>query len=477
LGRRVRCDGTLVRGFPELQPSGEDLGHGGVARVGHLLAEPVAEGRQALTIAFEDAGDRLLAVELDQDPQPELVRPGGTGRRGAAELIARARDRLEVVLDRCLEQCGLAGKVPIHRTAPRDQPHALLDVPHPHTVKAALGEQREPGVAQTCRRATALTCCNRLIIVRNHWITLAKGVGMERKVLDLPGGRMEYVDTGGTGPALVLLHGVLMDELLWTPVISHLGPQVRCVVPILPLGAHSTPLGPEADVRPVAVARLLGNFIDALDLHHAVLVGSDTGGALAQLLVAERPEVVAGLVLVSCDAYDNFPPGLPGATMALAARLPGGLRMAVGSMRVRSLRRLPMTFGPMTARPIDDETFNRWLAAFAGDRGVRRDLRAFMRGVTRQQLAAAAVRLGDFRGASLVVWAADDTVMPPAHADRLAADLGGAPVKRVPDSRTLVPLDQPERLASLLLAQLASVSSKAGAQDGEAEERPPAATL
>lgn len=292
---------------------------------------------------------------------------------------------------------------------------------------------------------------------------------MRRRVVDLAGGRLEYADSEGPGPAVVLLHGVLMDETLWSGVVEALGPQVRCVVPVLPLGAHTVALGARADLRPSAVADLVGQLIDALDLHDAVLVGNDTGGALAQLLLAARPDVVAGVVLVSCDAFENFPPGLPGTTMAWAARVPGGLRAAVGSLRIRALRRLPMTFGRMTVRPIDEGTFDRWLSAFAASRDVRTDLRSFLRGVDRRQLCEAAERLHRHPGPALVVWAEQDSVMPPAHADRLAAALGSARVVRIPDSRTLVPLDRPRELAALLAAHLTRVATHVGDHPGSAD--------
>ncbi|GAB09261.1 hypothetical protein GOARA_035_00170 [Gordonia araii NBRC 100433] len=53
-------------------------------------------------------------------------------------------------------------------------------------------------------------------------------------------GEVEYVDTGGTGDAVVLLHGALMDEALWLPVVERLAPRWRCIVPVLPLRSHGS---------------------------------------------------------------------------------------------------------------------------------------------------------------------------------------------------------------------------------------------
>jgi pimeloyl-ACP methyl ester carboxylesterase len=274
---------------------------------------------------------------------------------------------------------------------------------------------------------------------------------MDRKTLTLgDGSELEYVDTGTGSSAVVLLHGALMDERLWEPVVERLRPHVRCIVPVLPMGGHRLPRPEGADQSPRAIARLVGDLIRALALPDVTLVGNDTGGALAQLLVAEEPGLVDRLVLVSCDAFENFPPGLPGRTMAIASAVPGGLRMAMAMLRAPALRRLPMTFGWMTKRPIEAAVFNGWLDAYAADRRVRRDVGEMMKAVDRHQLVAAAAELHRFGGPALIVWATDDHVMPPEHAERLARALKNATVSLVDDSYTLVPLDQPERLANLI---------------------------
>ncbi len=275
------------------------------------------------------------------------------------------------------------------------------------------------------------------------------GRAMHRRLARLGQGPLEYLDSGGPGPVLVLLHGALMDEGLWDEVRQRLPSTWRLVVPVLPMGAHRRPM-PEADVTPRGQARLVVDLLDALDLREVILVGNDTGGAVGQLVAAAHPQRLTALVLVSCDAFDNFPPGLPGRTMALASAVPGGLWLAMQSLRLPALRRLPMTFGWMTIRPIDEVIFRRWLNAYTSRRAVRRDLRRMMRGVDRDQLVRAAEQLRTFPSPCLVVWADQDRVMPREHAERLASLLPRAHLELVADSYTLVPLDQPARLAGLI---------------------------
>ena len=120
-----------------------------------------------------------------------------------------------------------------------------------------------------------------------------------------------YCDTGGDGPAVVLLHGVLMNGTLWDDVVDRLRGRYRCIVPELPFGAHRTPMREDADLTLESIAKMIAGFIAELDLRDVTLVCNDWGGA--QLVISPGgSDRVANLVLVSCEAFDNYPPGLPG---------------------------------------------------------------------------------------------------------------------------------------------------------------------
>ena len=66
-----------------------------------------------------------------------------------------------------------------------------------------------------------------------------------------------YSDTGGDGPVVVLLHGVLMNGTLWDTVVDGLGDRYRCIVPELPFGAHTTPMPDDADLTFPALATMI----------------------------------------------------------------------------------------------------------------------------------------------------------------------------------------------------------------------------
>ena len=154
-----------------------------------------------------------------------------------------------------------------------------------------------------------------------------------------------YSDTGGDGPVGVLLHGVLMNGTLWDTVVEGLRDRYRCIVPELPFGAHTTPMPDDADLSVPALATLIAEFLTELDLHHVTLVCNDWGGA--QLVISPGgTDRVANLVLVSCEAFDNYPPGLPGRLLCHNAALPGGTFLTAQLLRPRWIRHLPVTFGP-----------------------------------------------------------------------------------------------------------------------------------
>jgi pimeloyl-ACP methyl ester carboxylesterase len=269
--------------------------------------------------------------------------------------------------------------------------------------------------------------------------------------IELSAGTIEYEDTGGDGPVLVLLHGLMMDASLWDGPIVELSADHRCVAPTLPLGAHRHAMHADADLSLPGIARLVAEFLDCLDLQDVTLVGNDTGGALVQLLMCDGAARVGRVVLVSCDAFDNFPPGLTGKTLVLAGKLSSAMfGLFMQQMRLRALRRLPIAFGWLTMR--GDAATARWMKPVLTQPEIRRDAVRMLRAATADThlLLEAAERLPGYGHPALVVWASRDRVMPPEHGRRLAELLPHGQLAEVEDSYTLIPLDQPARLAQII---------------------------
>jgi len=269
--------------------------------------------------------------------------------------------------------------------------------------------------------------------------------------IELSAGTLDYEDTGDAGPVIVFLHGLMMEASLWTPTVADLSSRYRCVVPTLPLGAHRHAVRPDADVSLPGQARLVAEFLDRLDLTDVTLVGNDTGGAIVQLVLASDTARIGRAVLTSCEAFDNLPPGLTGRTLALTGKLPPRLfGVFMQQMRLRPLRRLPIAFGWLTRR--GDAATARWMRPVLTRPEIQRDAVRILRAVfaDRRVLLDAADRMKGVDLPALVVWAAGDRVMPPAHGRRLADLLPHGKLVEIDDSYTLLPLDQPTRLAQVI---------------------------
>ena len=261
----------------------------------------------------------------------------------------------------------------------------------------------------------------------------------------LSGGTIDYEDSGGDGPVIVFSVGLLMDATLWHGVVDQLAPAHRCIVPILPLGGHRRAMDATANRSLHGLADLLGEFLERLDLHDVTLVAIDWGGP--QLTAARHPERLAALVLLSEEAFDNIPPGLPGAIAALATRVPGGIFLVAQSLRPRFAQRLPFTFGRMAKRPIPPEVMSSWTKGIRIDRGVRNDVIAYVRTSDTAGLQEAAIGLANFDRPTLILWATEDRIMPLEHGRRLASIIPNAELIEIDDAYTLLPLDQPDKVA------------------------------
>lgn len=285
--------------------------------------------------------------------------------------------------------------------------------------------------------------------------------------VELSAGTIEYEDTGESGPVAVFLHGLVMDGSLWRHVVADLRSDHRCVVPTLPMGGHRRPMHRDADLSLRGIGRLVEELLERLDLREVTLVGNDLG--LPQVVVREGAGRVARLVLVSCEAFDNYPPGLPGRTLALAAKVPGGFNALAQPLRLRPLRRLPFAFGRMSKRPVPNEVMDAWLQPVLTQRAIRRDVLKYVRTADVREMIDATERLRKFQRPALVVWAAEDRVMPPEHGRRLAELLPDARLVEIADSYTLIPEDQPGELAGAIrrfVAETRDSDQKETGQEG-----------
>jgi pimeloyl-ACP methyl ester carboxylesterase len=272
------------------------------------------------------------------------------------------------------------------------------------------------------------------------------GLG-EARELDLPSGRLRIFESGAGSP-IVFVHGLLVNANLWRKVVPRLAPDFRCVALDMPLGSHELAM-PDADLSPLGLANLIADAIEAAGLDDVTLVGNDTGGALCQLVVTERPERIGKLVLTSCDAYDNFPPRFFQIVLA-PAMIPGAARFVFAPLRVRALRELPIAFGWLMHSKLEAAAGDSYVLPALTSGPVGADVRRAMRGISSRYTLEAAKRFGEFERPVLIAWSRDDRFFRLEHAERLASDFPNARLEWIEGSRTFSAEDQPERLADLI---------------------------
>jgi pimeloyl-ACP methyl ester carboxylesterase len=270
----------------------------------------------------------------------------------------------------------------------------------------------------------------------------------EPQTVELAQGPIRYREAG-SGEPIVFVHGLLVDGRLWDGPAERLSEGFRCLLPDWPMGSHKAGMNPGADLSPPGVARLIADFLAALDLDGVTIVGNDTGGAVSQVLVTQHPERIARLVLTNCDSFDNFPP-FPFNAMPPIARLPGGMTALTLPFRLGPVRRA--TYGQLAKRPIAPELIDDWLAPSMRDVDIKRDARKFTAGMHKRHTLEAARRFGELELPVLLAWAPEDSFFKLADAERLRAAIPNARLETIPDAKTFVPLDQPERLAELIAA-------------------------
>jgi pimeloyl-ACP methyl ester carboxylesterase len=276
--------------------------------------------------------------------------------------------------------------------------------------------------------------------------------------IELPHGRLSYRATGpedSTAPPVVFVHAFLVDGSVWSPVAALLATQgIRSFAPDWPLGAHRTPMHRDADQSPRGVASQVIAFLDALDLHDVTLVGSDTGGALAQYALDTDRSRIGRVVFLNCDAFDTFPP-FPFSMFFSLLRGNVRMRMNLLPMRSRAFRHSPLGLG-LLANELDADQTRSWIEPSLTDREIREDAVRFLKTMDRHELLEVSTRMQHIDVPVRVVWGMADRAFKPALGRRLAGVFPSGEFIEVAGARTFVQLDEPAVVAD-------SIATLAGA--------------
>ena len=275
-------------------------------------------------------------------------------------------------------------------------------------------------------------------------MSISKALGEQHEV-KLPQGTVRYRERG-EGEPIVFVHGLLVNGDLWRKVVPKLAANYRCIAPDWPLGSHEIPLNADADLTPPGLARIIADFLEALDLRDVTLVSNDTGTALTQLVATSYPERVGRIVLTTGDAFDNFPPKMFKGVIGLGY-LPGSLWLLDKAARPDAARRL--FFGPLAKEMPGSEILESY-GGHVKDKGIRRDTGKVLKALRSRYTEEAAEKLPQLAAPALMVWAPEDRFFPNAHAKRLAELIPDGDVVWIENSRAFVSEDQPERTAEAI---------------------------
>jgi 2-hydroxymuconate-semialdehyde hydrolase len=242
----------------------------------------------------------------------------------------------------------------------------------------------------------------------------------------------------GSGPPMLLLHGIPTSSRLWDSVGADLAADFDVIGPDL-LGYGESAKPADRDVSMAAQAVLAPKLLDALGVDRAVIVGHDLGGAVAQRMAVDAPERASGLVLIDSVSFDSWP--IRRMRMLRAVAPPFARRWPRAWFAWFEL-----TMRPYVPRGEAREAFAASLAAWSADtasaEAFMRNARAMDPRIT-QEVAG---RLAEIRMPAHVVWGKRDPFQKVRWAARLQEAIPGATLT-VLDGGHFLPWDRPDEVA------------------------------
>lgn len=279
----------------------------------------------------------------------------------------------------------------------------------------------------------------------------AKYANAHSQFLELGGGLRVHVRDEGPrdAPAIVLLHGSSASLQTWDAWAGRLAGRYRVIRYDQP-GHGLTGPHPRADYRAAAFVDVLDRVTAKLGVRRFVLVGNSMGGWVSWNYVLAHPERLRGLVLVdAAGAPGSTPKTLPiGFRIARSPLAPYLAHLTPRWIVARSVRQSMFVQSAVTPAVID----RYWeLLLYPGNRKATRD-----RAVTPRTEATAA-SMARIKTPTLVLWGAEDALIPLSSGRWFGKSLPGATLAVIPDVGHIPMEEAPERSAKALETWLAKL--------------------
>jgi pimeloyl-ACP methyl ester carboxylesterase len=261
---------------------------------------------------------------------------------------------------------------------------------------------------------------------------------------EIDGRDVNVVDTGGSGPPILWVHGLSGAWQNWLLNIPQFMDRYRCVAPDLP-GFGASPM-PREKISITGYARTLDELCDRLGIENPVVVGNSMGGFAAADLALSFPTRVDRLVLVSAAGlsieYQQREPLLTGARLFAAFSARTGARREPVVRRPRARRLFLQAVVRYPERLSPELTWE--LVQGADSPGFIPALEALMDYSYRDRLERIEVP-------TLIVWGRNDILVPVGDAARYERLIGDNARAVVFDDTGHVPmLERPRRFNALL---------------------------
>lgn len=279
-------------------------------------------------------------------------------------------------------------------------------------------------------------------------MSISEALGKKKEIV-LSSGRIRYRETG-QGKTLLFVHGIIANGDVWRNAVNELSKNFHCVTPDWPLGAHKLPMRKNLDFSLHGVARLVCEFIEALNLKNVILIGNDTGGSICQYVAVNYSESIERLILTPCDCFDNFPPKII-RHLKYTGRTTFGLYILGILLRFPIIYKLPIAFGRLTERPIPPEIMQSYTSSLRKYPSVRREFSKFVRSINPKQTITIAEQLRGFKKPTLIIWANERRLFfPLSHGEELHKIIKNSELVVIEDSGPFVTEDKPKEVVKAI---------------------------